>query len=152
MHEWGTYFKCFDEYFNGKFTNLYCEQKFKKPKKFHPKSQIQCSLLSQKTQSKGKHIIHGYPKQVNSKDTYLTTKTSGNLRTRFLKIPSQSDLSGVKNSIKAISQNKMSSHVQTYFLCNKVPVNNGLTLGCQKYRHENHRAKTNGKPEYLLFQ
>lgn len=37
MHECDAYLKCLDEYFNGKFTDLYCEQKLKEPKKFHPK-------------------------------------------------------------------------------------------------------------------
>lgn len=30
----GHILQCFDEYFNGKFILLYCEQKFKKPNKF----------------------------------------------------------------------------------------------------------------------
>lgn len=36
MYEWNTCFKCFDDYFNGNFADLYLEQKLKAPKKFQP--------------------------------------------------------------------------------------------------------------------
>lgn len=64
----GHILQCFDEYFYGKFTVLYCEQKFKKPNKFCLKVPNPILVTLMETQSKRKHIIHGYTKQVNSNE------------------------------------------------------------------------------------